>query len=126
MLFMPFSVHGCLIAAWHSAVPPSAKGLAGGLANTSYQLGSGVRTCYPWMRVSLSDTCIQIGLAVTAAVQQAVSKGDTLDPSSTAGLLAAYKACLWTTGGMAGMGLVLVILFLRNLTPMAKGPVMVH
>ncbi|EIN13180.1 MFS general substrate transporter [Punctularia strigosozonata HHB-11173 SS5] len=89
-----------------SAVPPSAQGLAGGLANTSYQLGSG------------------IGLAVTAAVQQAVSKG--VDPHSPAGLLAAYKACLWTTGGMAGMGFVLVALFLRNLTPMSRGPVTVH
>lgn len=92
------SSYTCINIFLISSVPPSAKGLAGGLANTAYQIGSG------------------IGLAVTAAVQQAVAKGAE-DPESTEALLKQYKACMWTASGMAGAGLVVILLFLKNVRP---------
>lgn len=80
-----------------ASVPPSAKGLAGGLANTAYQLGSGV------------------GLAVTALVQQAVEKKHAHDLDPVAALTREYTACMWTCTGMAGTGLLVVLVFLRDI-----------
>ncbi|PWN47166.1 MFS general substrate transporter [Violaceomyces palustris] len=109
-----------------TSVPPSAKGLAGGLANTSYQLGSG------------------IGLAITAAVQQAVSKSSTVQPSSieltstapnqdlnleqvleVLELLREYKACMWTCSAMAGVALLVILVFVKNIK-IVDGTGLVH
>ena len=53
-----------------AAVPPAAKSLAGGLANTAFQLGNGV------------------GLAIASAVAQAVLKNNT----SPTALLESFQA----------------------------------
>lgn len=87
-----------------SSVPPKAKSLAGGLANTSFQLGSGV------------------GVAVASAVAQAVLR-KAKDPESIPSVLQSYQAAMWTCSGLAGVGIVLSLVGVKAGKVYVSGPV---
>ncbi|KAF5346797.1 hypothetical protein D9758_015728 [Tetrapyrgos nigripes] len=77
-----------------SAVPSTAKSLAGGLINTAFQIGSG------------------FGLAITSVVNESVLKKQVNqnDPNS---VMKGYQAALFTSSGLVGASLVLSVVAVR-------------
>ncbi|THU88061.1 MFS general substrate transporter [Dendrothele bispora CBS 962.96] len=103
-LAFPTSILGCigLTIGWSacsialvSAVPNSAKSLAGGLINTAFQIGSG------------------FGLAITSAVNESVLN-KTSNPQDPSSLMLGYRAALFTTIGLVGTALILVTFTVRS------------
>ena len=73
---------------------PHEHSLVGGLFNTGMQVGGG------------------LGLAVMSVVAAGQIRGD----ASGAALLPGYQAAFWTAAGIAGLGLVIAVLFVRTAT----------
>lgn len=73
---------------------PHEHSLVGGLFNTGMQVGGG------------------LGLAVMSVVAASQIRGD----ASGAALLPGYQAAFWTAAGIAGLGLVIAVLFVRTAT----------
>lgn len=73
-----------------TSVPVSIKSLCGGMLNTAFQIGSGV------------------ALAISAAVTEEV------DIKKGHGLAQQYSTGLWCSAGLAGLGLIAVLIAVRR------------